>query len=124
MTTETGRDAKQGPRQAAIRVFAGIAIAMTALTTLMLASRPADAMVGVSVSAVDAAAGERDANAVELHDLAETYHRLGAAFAEHGRFRQALEYFRIAHRLAPEDATFEATLQRLLAAPELKWAYE
>lgn len=43
MTTDTERDAKQSPRQAAIRVLAGIAIAMTALTTVMLASRPADA---------------------------------------------------------------------------------
>ncbi len=43
MTTEMGRDAKQSPRQTAIRVFAGIAIAVTALTTVMLASRPADA---------------------------------------------------------------------------------
>ena len=82
------------------------------------------ALVGESVSAVDAAAGRGDANAVDLRDLAETYHRLGAAFAERGRFRQALEYFRVANRLAPEDATFEDTLQRLLAAPELKWAYE
>ena len=43
MTTETERDAKQSPRQAAIRVFAVIVIAMAALTTVMLASRPADA---------------------------------------------------------------------------------
>ncbi len=43
MTTDTGRDAKHGPRRAAIRVFAGIAIAMTALTTVIVASRPADA---------------------------------------------------------------------------------
>ena len=43
MTTETERDARQGPRQTAIRVFAGIAIAVTALTTVVLASRPADA---------------------------------------------------------------------------------
>ena len=43
MTTDTGRGATLGPRQAAIRVFAGIAIAMTALASVMLASRPADA---------------------------------------------------------------------------------
>ena len=43
MTTDTGRGATLGPRQTAIRVFAGIAIAVTALTTVVLASRPADA---------------------------------------------------------------------------------
>ena len=43
MTTEMGRDAEHSPRQTAIRAFAGIAIAVTALTTVVLASRPADA---------------------------------------------------------------------------------
>ena len=78
----------------------------------------------ISDSAAEIAAGSDPADAADLHDLAEIHHRLGAAFAERGRFRQALEYLRIADRLPPGDTTFEATLQRLLAAPELKWVYE